>query len=202
MWFMHVYYDKQYHFDPFWIFPVLFLVQPASQERIIAGGGAYRHWREAMTRGFELTGSRLWFSTPRNVALRLGQHSFVKLSRWEKNRFQVQPSATTGSTVDLTWRHIVVYCSSIPPAPEFVLPIPVLYIIILETIWNYNICECCPAKQFGILLHGLSKVTIPLQCTSQSCHNHPSTCTKERAVPFGCGGVSHDSKYGLCGGCT
>lgn len=43
------------------------------EEQIVAaGGGAYRHWREAMTRGFEHTGSRLWFSTPQNVALTLG----------------------------------------------------------------------------------------------------------------------------------
>eukprot|EP00434_Breviolum_minutum_P040236 symbB.v1.2.035749.t1/scaffold4888.1/size33416/1 len=41
------------------------------EEQIVAaGGGAYRHWREAMTRGFEHTGSRLWFSTPQNVALK------------------------------------------------------------------------------------------------------------------------------------
>lgn len=44
------------------------------EEQIVAaGGGAYRHWREAMTRGFEHTGSRLWFSTPQNVALTLGR---------------------------------------------------------------------------------------------------------------------------------
>jgi hypothetical protein len=39
----------------------------------MAGGGAYRHWREPMTHGFEHTGSRLWFSIPKNVALTLGQ---------------------------------------------------------------------------------------------------------------------------------
>ena len=50
------------------------LVIPSlSQDHIIAGGGAYRHWREPMTHGFEHTGSRLWFSIPKNVALTLGQ---------------------------------------------------------------------------------------------------------------------------------
>ncbi|CAL1136860.1 unnamed protein product, partial [Cladocopium goreaui] len=40
------------------------------KDHIIAGGGAYRHWREPMTHGFEHTGSRLWFSIPKNVALK------------------------------------------------------------------------------------------------------------------------------------
>ena len=51
------------------------------EEHIVAGGGAYRHWREAMTHGFEHTGSRLWFSTPQNVALTLGRLGIIAFLR-------------------------------------------------------------------------------------------------------------------------
>eukprot|EP00913_Durusdinium_trenchii_P023048 g21641.t1 len=51
---------------------------PDYVELIAKGGGAYRHWREVITRGFEHTSSRLWFSLPKDVALNLFRRKKAK----------------------------------------------------------------------------------------------------------------------------